>query len=101
MEIMCLSIISILSAFIGYFVVKNITSALYSPLMSVSNAISGIVIIGAIYSLQKSVTLYGEIYSLLAVFLASVNIFGGCILSERMLLMFHKKTPDKKEKDNV
>lgn len=73
-----------LAAFIGYFVVWGVTPALYSPLMSVSNAISGIVIIGAI-------SLGGNWWSATAVFLASINIFGGFSVSARMLAMFRKK----------
>ncbi len=82
-----LLIIFVLSCFIGYFVVLGVTPALYSPFMSISNAISGIVIIGAI-------TQHGsDFWNFLAVFLASVNIFGGFAVSSRMLVMFKKKEP--------
>ncbi len=84
--------IFILSCFIGYFVVWGVTPALHSPLMSVSNAISGIVIIGALYVAACSdSTPVSEVLSICAVFLASVNIFGGFAVSERMLAMFKKK----------
>ena len=84
--------IFILSCFIGYFVVLGVTPALYSPLMSVSNAISGIVIIGALYTTIYSDNFtISEVLSVAAVFLASVNIFGGFAISERMLAMFKKK----------
>lgn len=84
--------IFILSCFIGYFVVWGVTPALHSPLMSVSNAISGIVIIGALYvAACYDSTPVSEVLSICAVFLASVNIFGGFAVSERMLAMFKKK----------
>lgn len=80
-----LILIFILSCFVGYFAVLRVTPALYSPLMSLSNAISGIVIIGAI-------TGYGsDLWNFIAVFLASINIFGGFAVSSRMLYMFKKK----------
>lgn len=83
--------IFILSCFIGYFVVWGVTPALHSPLMSVSNAISGIVVIGALVTAAYSETKEVEILSVGAVFLASVNIFGGFAVSQRMLSLFKKK----------
>ena len=84
-----LLIIFILAIFVGYFVILNITPALYSPLMSISNAISGIIILGAI-------TADGNDYWRLgAVFMASVNIFGGFAISARMLSMFKQKDKSK------
>ena len=84
--------IFVLACFIGYFVVLGVTPALHSPLMSVSNAISGIVIIGALYVAAYSDTsAVSEVLSIMAVFLASINIFGGFAVSERMLTMFKKK----------
>lgn len=84
--------IFVLACFIGYFVVLGVTPALHSPLMSVSNAISGIVIIGALYVAAYSDTSsVSEVLSIMAVFLASINIFGGFAVSERMLTMFKKK----------
>ncbi len=80
-----LLVIFTLSAFLGYFAVLGVTPALYSPFMSISNAISGIVIVGAIT--QHS----SDIWNFLAVFLASINIFGGFAVSSRMLTMFKKK----------
>lgn len=94
---MYLFIIFVLSAFIGYFVIWGITPSLHSPLMSVSNAISGIVIIGAIMAFDLSENHLSQIFSLIAVFLASINIFGGFALSERMLSLFQKKA---KKKEN-
>lgn len=84
--------IFVLACFIGYFVVKGVSPALHSPLMSVSNAISGIIIIGAILIAGKQETDLAKLFSLFAVFLASVNIFGGFAISQRMLRMFKKKT---------
>lgn len=84
--------IFILACFVGYFVVWRVTPALHSPLMSVSNAISGVVIVGAI--LVAGVSFENEISKWLgfaAVVLASINIFGGFVVSQRMLAMFKKK----------
>ena len=92
MEVLFLFSIFVLACFVGYFVVLGVTPALHSPLMSVTNAISGIVIIGALYVASYSEkSSLSEILSLCAVFLASVNIFGGFAVSERMLAMFKKK----------
>ena len=84
--------IFVLSCFIGYFVVQGVTPALHSPLMSVSNAISGIVIIGALTTAALAEGFNGEeIISLFAVFFASLNIFGGFAVSWRMLKLFKTK----------
>lgn len=83
--------IFILAAFIGYFVVRGVTPALYSPLMSVSNAISGIVVLGAIDMAGFAENIIVMVCGLIAVFLASVNIFGGFAVSARMLEMFKSK----------
>ena len=83
--------IFILSCFIGYFAIHHVTPILYSPLMSVTNAISGIVLIGAIISLnhQNSTSIIYLLY--LAIFFASINIFGGFYISQKMLNMFKSK----------
>lgn len=86
-DIALLLTIFVLACFIGYFVVWGVTPALYSPLMSVSNAISGIIIIGAIAVCGY----HNSVMGLLAIVLAAVNIFGGFAVSQRMLLMFKKK----------
>lgn len=91
MEIWTLLTIFTLACFIGYFVVWGVTPALHSPLMSVSNAISGIVIIGALIAAGNRTSEISEIPGLIAVILASINIFGGFAVSNRMLLMFKKK----------
>ena len=89
--------IFVLAIFVGFHVVWNVTPALHTPLMSVTNAISGIVIVGAIVQV---VEIDGNIFSLssilgaIAIFFASINIFGGFMVTQRMLDMFKKK--DKK-----
>lgn len=88
---MCLLDIFILSCFIGYFAIWSVTPVLHSPLMSVTNAISGIVIIGAFQALNN---IHSEIEAYLlyaAIFFASINIFGGFYVSNRMLNMFKPK----------
>ena len=90
--------ILVLAGFVGYFVVWGVTPALHSPLMSVSNAISGIVILGALITTGQAQSEIVKILGLSALFLASVNIFGGFAVSERMLRMFKKKTAENKEK---
>lgn len=83
--------IFILSCFIGYFAIWHVTPVLHSPLMSVTNAISGIILIGALRALNEVQNPF-EIYLLyIAVFFASINIFGGFFVSARMLNMFKPK----------
>lgn len=91
MDFWSLITIFCLACFIGYFVVWGVTPALHSPLMSVSNAISGIIIVGALITAGNSEFNTPKILSLCAVFLASINIFGGFAISQRMLAMFKKK----------
>ena len=91
MDIWSLTTIFMLSCFIGYFVIWRVTPTLHSPLMSVSNAISGIIIIGGIISLEHSQSQIEIILSYLAIFLSSINIFGGFAVSQRMLNMFKSK----------
>ena len=83
--------ILVLACFIGYFVVWGVTPALHSPLMSVSNAISGIVIVGALIIAGVEENVVSKYLGLAAVFFAAINIFGGFAVSHRMLLMFKKK----------
>jgi NAD(P) transhydrogenase subunit alpha len=86
--------IFVLAIFVGYHIVWNVTPALHTPLMSVTNAISGIVIVGAIL---QTVSIDTEIFNItsilgaIAVFLTSINIFGGFMVTRRMLEMFKKK----------
>ena len=92
--------IFILSIFVGYYVVWSVTPSLHTPLMSVTNAISSVIIVGAIIaalantegSIFSSATLFGY----LAITLAAVNIFGGFLVTQRMLAMYKKKKKDKK-----
>ena len=81
----------ILAVFVGYYVVWNVTSALHSPLMSVTNAISSVVIVGALIAVGPAELNFSKILGFVAVMLASVNIFGGFILTHRMLQMFRRK----------
>ncbi len=101
MDLWSLFTILLLSCFIGYFVVWGVTPALHSPLMSVSNAISGIVVVGALITAGVDYAGSAKTMGLIAVFLASVNIFGGFAVSHRMLLMFKKKNTSVKEEKKL
>ena len=81
----------ILACFVGYYVVWKVTPALHAPLMSVTNAISSVIIIGAIFAVSGRVFSVSKILGFLAVLLASINIFGGFSVTHRMLKMFQKK----------
>lgn len=80
-----------LACFVGYYVVWRVTPALHSPLMSVTNAISSVIIVGAILATGGSAHWYTELWGFFAVVLASVNIFGGFVVTQRMLGKFKKK----------
>lgn len=96
-DIWMLFTVLMLACFVGYFVVWGVTPALHSPLMSVSNAISGVVIVGALITAGVPEMSEHKVLGLIAVVLASINIFGGFAVSQRMLLMFKKKKPTLKE----
>lgn len=81
----------VLAAFVGYYVVWRVTPALHSPLMAVTNAVSSVIIVGALIAAGPADLNIAKIMGFLAVTLASVNIFGGFIVSQRMLRMFKKK----------
>ena len=81
----------ILACFIGYYVVWKVTPALHAPLMSVTNAISSVIIVGAIFSASQYFYGLSKILGFIAIVLASVNIFGGFTITHRMLKMFRKK----------
>ncbi len=81
----------VLAVFVGYHVVWRVTPALHSPLMAVTNAISSVIIVGALIAAGPARLGFSEIMGVLAVILASVNIFGGFIVTQRMLSMFKKK----------
>ena len=87
--------IFILSIFVGYYVVWSVTPSLHTPLMSVTNAISSVIIVGAIMaasSLSSEVSFeFYNIFGLVAIVLAAINIFGGFLVTQRMLQMYKKK----------
>ena len=86
----------VLAVFVGYHVVWRVTPALHSPLMAVTNAISSVIIVGALLAAGLKGLGAAQLFGALAVALAAVNIFGGFIVTHRMLSMFKKKTPVKK-----
>ena len=81
----------VLAVLVGYYVVWNVTPALHSPLMSVTNAISSVIIVGALIAVGPAGMNFSKVMGFLAVLLASINIFGGFIVSQRMLHMYKKK----------
>lgn len=83
--------IFLLACFVGYYVVWSVTPALHSPLMAVTNAISSVIIVGALLSVGLAASSFAGVMGFLAVLLASVNIFGGFLVAQRMLAMFKKK----------
>lgn len=85
----------VLACFIGYYVVWKVTPALHSPLMAVTNAISSVIIVGAIISFSQNATTPTLVCGFIAIVLASVNIFGGFFVTQRMLSMFAKKNKNK------
>lgn len=84
-------IIFVLAIYVGYHVVWTVTPALHTPLMAVTNAISAIVIVGAMLAAALTETILGQTMGFLAVALAAVNVFGGFLVTRRMLEMFKKK----------
>ena len=91
--------IFVLSIFIGYYVVWSVTPSLHTPLMSVTNAISSVIIVGAIIAGlsgdTENVLNTSNIFGFLAILLAAINIFGGFLVTQRMLQMYKKKKKDK------
>ena len=87
--------IFVLAVFVGYFVVWSVTPALHTPLMSVTNAISSVIVVGALLAVGvgalESGSVTAMIFGFLALILASVNIFGGFMVTSRMLAMYKKK----------
>jgi NAD(P) transhydrogenase subunit alpha len=86
-------VIFVLAIYVGYHVVWNVTPALHTPLMAVTNAISAIIIVGAMLAAGLTEGLTGQVAGTLAVALAAVNVFGGFLVTQRMLEMFRKKEP--------
>jgi NAD(P) transhydrogenase subunit alpha len=84
-------VVFVLAVFVGYHVIWNVTPALHTPLMSVTNAISSVIIVGAILAAAPSEVDFGSILGMVAVALASVNVAGGFLVTHRMLEMFRKK----------
>lgn len=82
--------IFVLAAFVGYYVITKIPPTLHTPLMSGTNAISGIIILGALVVAGASDDTLSEIVALIAVVLGAVNVFGGFLVTERMLRMFRR-----------
>lgn len=85
----------VLACFVGYYVVWRVTPALHAPLMAVTNAISSVIVVGAIFATAQHFFEHARIFGFIAVMLLSINIFGGFIVTQRMLNMFNKKTPPK------
>ncbi|MDG1886733.1 MAG: NAD(P) transhydrogenase subunit alpha [Alphaproteobacteria bacterium] len=81
----------VLACFVGYYVVWRVTPALHSPLMSVTNAISSVIIVGALIAAGPAEGNLAQVMGFFAIVLASINIFGGFIVTQRMLSMFKKK----------
>jgi NAD(P) transhydrogenase subunit alpha len=83
--------IFVLAIFVGYYVVWSVTPALHTPLMSVTNAISSVIIVGALIAAGPEDISIAKIFGFLAIILAAINIFGGFVVTQRMLQMFRKK----------
>jgi NAD(P) transhydrogenase subunit alpha len=88
-------VVFVLAVFVGYHVIWNVTPALHTPLMSVTNAISSVIIVGAILAAAPTQMDFGSILGVVAVGLASINVAGGFLVTQRMLEMFKKKQPKK------
>ena len=87
LPLVALLTIFMLACFVGYYVIWKVTPALHTPLMSVTNAISSIIILGGILAAGKSSSIWGYI----AIFIATINIFGGFVVTQRMLAMYKKE----------
>jgi NAD(P) transhydrogenase subunit alpha len=89
--------IFVMAVFVGYYVVWSVTPALHTPLMSVTNAISSVIVVGALLAVGVALTagegypIFARILGFLALIMASVNIFGGFLVTQRMLAMYQKK----------
>ena len=89
----------VIAIFVGYYVVWSVTPALHTPLMSVTNAISSVIVVGALLAVGVELAAYGSVlaktFGFLALAMASVNIFGGFLVTQRMLSMYRKREPKK------
>jgi H+-translocating NAD(P) transhydrogenase subunit alpha len=87
----------VVAIFVGYYVVWSVTPALHTPLMSVTNAISSVIVVGALLAAGVAMiaegSLLAKIFGFLALIMASVNIFGGFLVTQRMLGMYRKREP--------
>jgi NAD(P) transhydrogenase subunit alpha len=84
-------IVFVLAIFVGYYVVWSVTPALHTPLMSVTNAISSVIVVGALIAAGATGFTFSSVVGFLAVVLAAVNIFGGFTVTQRMLQMFKRR----------
>jgi len=91
MDFIAILSIFVLACFVGYYVVWSVTPALHTPLMAVTNAISSVIIVGALIAAAEADSTLGQWLGLAGVVLASINIFGGFAVTERMLAMYKKK----------
>jgi len=91
MDFIAILSVFVLACFVGYYVVWQVTPALHTPLMAVTNAISSVIIVGALIAAAEAGSAAAKWLGLLGVVLASVNIFGGFAVTERMLAMYKKK----------
>jgi proton-translocating NAD(P)+ transhydrogenase subunit alpha len=93
------SMFFVIAIFVGYYVVWSVTPALHTPLMSVTNAISSVIVVGALLAVGVSLVAQGsalaKTFGFLALVMASVNIFGGFLVTQRMLAMYKKREPKK------
>lgn len=91
----------VIAVFVGYYVVWSVTPALHTPLMSVTNAISSVIVVGALLAvgvaLTESDSILAKVFGFLALVMASINIFGGFLVTNRMLAMYKKKDPAPKK----
>ena len=91
MDFISILSIFVLACFVGYYVVWSVTPALHTPLMAVTNAISSVIIVGALIAAAEATSLVAKYLGLAGIVMASINIFGGFAVTERMLAMYKKK----------
>jgi NAD(P) transhydrogenase subunit alpha len=91
MDFIAILSIFVLACFVGYYVVWSVTPALHTPLMAVTNAISSVIIVGALIAAAEAESPIAKYLALAGVVMASINIFGGFAVTERMLAMYKKK----------
>ena len=101
MDFISILSIFVMACFVGYYVVWSVTPALHTPLMAVTNAISAIIIIGAMLAAALTEGPLAQFMGMVAVALAAVNVFGGFLVTQRMLEMFKKKEPKAKKKEEA